>query len=344
MVLHSGPAVVFSWSPPQDSGWMGTVFYTVYYQALISGSLRMTWDTVTTTSVSVTNLLPATEHRMTVVMNDLPSAPEGLNIDTTAVVLSWSPPQDSGGPRLSENVWLCVSIQIALFATLQATQAPGDGSSECQNPPFIKTPFPSNIVMLMDSYDYLYLTVVVGGPWSTLDVDGDTRTIKGAVIDLLERPPSAPQNLTMGTISATAVVLSWSPPQDSGGMGTVFYTVYYQALISGSLRMTWGNFYTTSVTVTNLLPATEYRMTVVAQNGLPGDGGKQKHLNTFDHSKCILKYAMLKCCPSYIAQGVLYNVMLILTTCLLEYWVNPWLIIKAFATVFSDLAHLCFKR
>ena len=83
--------------------------------------------------------------------------------------------------------------------------------------------------------------------------------------------PSAPQNLTTGTISATAVVLSWSPPQDSGGMGTVFYTVYYQALISGSLRMTWGTVTTTSVTVTNLLPATEYRMTVVAQNGLPGD-------------------------------------------------------------------------
>ena len=88
-------------------------------------------------------------------------------------------------------------------------------------------------------------------------------------------PPSAPQNLTMGTISATAVVLSWSPPQDSGGMGTVFYTVYYQALISGSLRMTWGNVTTTSVTVTNLLPATEYRMTVVAQNGLPGEEGNR---------------------------------------------------------------------
>ena len=51
----------------------------------------------------------------------------------------------------------------------------------------------------------------------------------------------------------------------------MFYTVYYQALISGSLRMTWGTVTTASVTVTNLLPATEYRMTVVAQNGLPGD-------------------------------------------------------------------------
>ena len=58
-------------------------------------------------------------------------------------------------------------------------------------------------------------------------------------------------------------------------MGTVFYTVYYQALISGSLRMTWGNVTTTSVTVTNLLPATEYRMTVVAQIGAPEDEGSR---------------------------------------------------------------------
>ncbi|KAL5491914.1 hypothetical protein EMCRGX_G017285 [Ephydatia muelleri] len=90
---------------------------------------------------------------------------------------------------------------------------------------------------------------------------------------IVARPPTAPQNLTMSTICTTAVVLSWSPPQDSGGMGTVFYTVYYQALISGSSRMTWGDVTTTSVTVTNLLPATEYRMTVVALSGAPGEEG-----------------------------------------------------------------------
>ena len=58
-------------------------------------------------------------------------------------------------------------------------------------------------------------------------------------------------------------------------MGIVFYTVYYQALTSGSLRMTWGNVTTTSVTVTNLLPATQYRITVVAQNGGTGDEGNR---------------------------------------------------------------------
>ena len=112
---------------------------------------------------------------------------------------------------------------------------------------------------------------------------------------LLPGPPSAPLGLMANAPSTTAVVLSWSPPQDSGGMGTVFYTVYYQALISGSLRMTWGNATTTSVTVTNLLPATEYRMTVVAQNGLPGDeGNSSASLNVTTQSA-------LQCKPLLVA-------------------------------------------
>ena len=86
-------------------------------------------------------------------------------------------------------------------------------------------------------------------------------------------PSSAPLGLIAYAINTTAVMLSWSPPQDSEGIDSVLYAVYYQALINGSLRMTWGNFYTTSVTVTNLHPATEYRMTVVAQNGGPWDEG-----------------------------------------------------------------------
>ena len=82
-------------------------------------------------------------------------------------------------------------------------------------------------------------------------------------------PPSAPQVLSVSTKNATAVFLTWFPPQDSGGVGVV-YTVYYQT-VNGSLRMTLANIITTSVTVTNLSPGTEYMITVVADNGLPGE-------------------------------------------------------------------------
>ena len=82
-------------------------------------------------------------------------------------------------------------------------------------------------------------------------------------------PPSAPQVLSVSTKNATAVVMSWFPPQDSGGVGVV-YTVYYQT-VYGSQRMTLANITTTSVTVTNLSPGTEYMITVVADNGLPGE-------------------------------------------------------------------------
>ena len=109
-------------------------------------------------------------------------------------------------------------------------------------------------------------------------------------------PPTAPQNLTMSTICTTAVVLSWSPPQDSGGMGTVFYTVYYQALISGSSRMTWGDVTTTSVTVTNLLPATEYRMTVVALSGAPGEEGISSISIMFTTQSSSVLSSSMPCC------------------------------------------------
>ena len=104
---------------------------------------------------------------------------------------------------LSENVWLCASIQIVLFATLQA-QAPEDGSDTCRNPPFTKSPFPSNIVPLLDSYDYLGLLGAMR-TWNTLDVDGDSRTVSvlTALVDKhvrvpLSVPPSPCSGLNQG--------------------------------------------------------------------------------------------------------------------------------------------------
>eukprot|EP00731_Ephydatia_muelleri_P014385 Em0008g105a len=107
---------------------------------------------------------------------------------------------------------------------------------------------------------------------------------------------------------------------DSGGMGTVFYTVYYQALISGSLRMTWGNATTTSVTVTNLLPATEYRMTVVAQNGLPGDeGNSSASLNVTTQSalQSTSTLVIVGVASAFVALiGVLLFVLLLVISCM----------------------------
>eukprot|EP00731_Ephydatia_muelleri_P014460 Em0008g180a len=68
-------------------------------------------------------------------------------------------------------------VVILACINFSSTQSPGDGSSECQNPPFTKTPFPSNIVPLMDSYDYIELTAAMGGPWNTLNIDGDTNAV-----------------------------------------------------------------------------------------------------------------------------------------------------------------------
>ena len=70
---------------------------------------------------------------------------------------------------------LSTSIQIAILFAWVKAQAPGDGTAICQMAPFIKTPFSSNIVPLMDSYDYVQL--LPQGTWSSLDVDGDGYTV-----------------------------------------------------------------------------------------------------------------------------------------------------------------------
>ena len=79
---------------------------------------------------------------------------------------------------LSSNGWLCTSIQIALLFAWVKAQAPGDGVATCQMGPFIKTPFTSNIVPLMDSYDYeQLLSSPTPGTWNSLDVDRDGNTV-----------------------------------------------------------------------------------------------------------------------------------------------------------------------
>ena len=77
-----------------------------------------------------------------------------------------------------KNVWLYICIQIVL-STLVNAQAPGDGSTICQSSTFAKPPFANNIVPLMDSFDYLKLlgSAAAAPTWSSLDVDGDTRTV-----------------------------------------------------------------------------------------------------------------------------------------------------------------------
>ena len=77
-----------------------------------------------------------------------------------------------------KNVCLYTCVQIVL-STLVNAQAPGDGSTICQSATFAKTPFANNIVPLMDSFDYLKLlgSAAAAPTWSSLDVDGDTRTV-----------------------------------------------------------------------------------------------------------------------------------------------------------------------
>ena len=76
-----------------------------------------------------------------------------------------------------------LSFLLLAVLKLLSAQAPGDGAATCQMEPFIKTPFTSNIVPLMNSYDYVQLlSSPTPGTWNSLDVDGDGHTVSVAEV------------------------------------------------------------------------------------------------------------------------------------------------------------------
>ena len=81
--------------------------------------------------------------------------------------------------------------------------------------------------------------------------------------------PSKPQNLGV-TSTDTSAALTWSPPLSDGGRDDVFYIVKYQTTTEKQF-----SYYSpsppitsTSVTVTSLVPVTNYTFIVVAENGV----------------------------------------------------------------------------
>ena len=96
-------------------------------------------------------------------------------------------------------------------------------------------------------------------------------------------PPSAPQHLTAAHVGYTYVNLTWSPPEDPGIGGPLYYTVSYHG-VNGSSN---GTSNTTELTcnVTHLSPGHTYIMTVVAGNGVSGDeGNRSASINVTTHS------------------------------------------------------------
>ena len=86
-------------------------------------------------------------------------------------------------------------------------------------------------------------------------------------------PPSAPVNLTAHHHNDSVLIMTWDPPHDRGGRREVMYNVTCEKKAEAGSR--WGAcgdnvvFLTnTSVSVSRLNPQCDYRLSVLAWNGV----------------------------------------------------------------------------
>ncbi|XP_069702936.1 ephrin type-B receptor 2 isoform X1 [Periplaneta americana] len=94
------------------------------------------------------------------------------------------------------------------------------------------------------------------------------------------QPPSAPQNLTVGFVDQSTVILSWTPPHFQGGRVDTVYRVECDSCGPGvSYSPSVGSFNETKVTITGLNPVTTYRFQVFAENGITDLAGESDYID-----------------------------------------------------------------
>ncbi len=85
----------------------------------------------------------------------------------------------------------------------------------------------------------------------------------------LTEPPSAPQNITVVTVTNTSVYLNWEAPSFNGGRNDAEYELSYQRTDgSESEPQIYGRVSGTEGEITGLAPFTEYTVFVSAENGV----------------------------------------------------------------------------
>ncbi|PSN39583.1 Ephrin type-A receptor 5 [Blattella germanica] len=94
------------------------------------------------------------------------------------------------------------------------------------------------------------------------------------------QPPTAPQNLTVGFVDQSTVVLSWTPPHFQGGRVDTVYRVVCDSCGPGvSYIPNTEVFNDTKVTITGLNPVTTYRFQVFAENGITELAGESDYVD-----------------------------------------------------------------
>jgi chitodextrinase/regulation of enolase protein 1 (concanavalin A-like superfamily) len=189
--------------------------------------------------VTPTPDLSATSAALGITTNSYPapSTPTGLatsGVTTSALTLSWTASTDAGGPGVGGYTVYRNGVVIA-----------GVGPAT--------TSYADSGLSAATSYQYQ-----VQAYDSAVPTDSSALSSALQVTTATYTPPSTPTGLSVGTITTTSVVLSWTASSDAGGPGLGGYYLYRNGSKVGTV--TSG----TSYTDTGLVSGTTYEYQVAA--------------------------------------------------------------------------------
>ena len=220
--------VSLSWTAPTDTGGMNVTIdgYRIDYSGEDNQVLTAVSDSATTTTTYThSNLLSGHRYCYRVAAvntngpgdfsewrcattKDVPGAPAGLSAAASgndAVALSWAAPSDTGGS------------DITGYRIESSTDA--GGSWQLRESSHSTTTYTHSSLNAGASYCYRVAAV---------NANGDS-AFSGQACATTEDVPGAPENLSATADGENAIDLSWSPPDDTGGLNVTItqYDVEY---------------------------------------------------------------------------------------------------------------------
>jgi uncharacterized repeat protein (TIGR02543 family) len=237
--------VTLGWTASTDN--FGVVGYDIYSGSTLAGS-------TSGNGATIQNLLPATGYTFTVRARDAAGNVSGAS---NTVTVTTSPSKDVTAPSAPSNLSWAVDGMTVMLSWGAATDDVGVVAYDLYFGSFYLGAFSDPSVSMIG--------FKVGTPYTfTLkarDAAGNVSVASNQITVLLSigqdtTPPSAPTNLAAGTVTSSAVALSWTASSDD--VGVVVYQVYAGG--SGPLATTTS----TRATVGGLMAGTGYTFTVRA--------------------------------------------------------------------------------
>ncbi|RUS90387.1 hypothetical protein EGW08_001882, partial [Elysia chlorotica] len=182
-----------------------------------------------------------------------PSKPKGpivvKDVNRSSCTIQWSPPEDDGGAPLKN--YLVEKREATRTSWSRADKISPEITTHC-------------IQSLNEGAEFYFRVIAENkvGPSEPLEMD------KAVKIKSPYDKPSAPEGpLKVSEVGEKSAMLSWQPPRSDGGLPISGYTLQFKE----SRRSTWMTFKEvsaeeTSVTLTGLVPDTEYVAQVMAVN------------------------------------------------------------------------------